>query len=82
MSSIRPALVLLFLFTLLTGAMYPLMVNLGPLNPALAETVEQRIAALRAADPGNSAPVPVDLVYGFGQRPRPTHLAGSGLLPG
>lgn len=36
--------------------------NLGPLNPALAEAVEQRIAALRAADPGNAAPVPVDLV--------------------
>ena len=36
--------------------------NLGPLNPALKETVEFRIAALRAADPGNTAPVPVDLV--------------------
>lgn len=36
--------------------------NLGPLNPALKETVESRIAALRAADPGNTGPVPVDLV--------------------
>jgi potassium-transporting ATPase KdpC subunit len=36
--------------------------NLGPLNPALKEAVESRIAALRAADPGNTAPVPVDLV--------------------
>ncbi|MEO8541983.1 MAG: potassium-transporting ATPase subunit KdpC [Betaproteobacteria bacterium] len=36
--------------------------NLGPSNPALAEAVKARIAALRAADPGNSAPVPVDLV--------------------
>lgn len=36
--------------------------NLGPLNPALAEAVESRVAALRAADPGNDAPVPVDLV--------------------
>lgn len=36
--------------------------NLGPLNPALAEAVRERIAALRAADPGNTAPVPVDLV--------------------
>ncbi len=36
--------------------------NLGPLNPALTEAVGRRIAALRAADPGNSAPVPVDLV--------------------
>lgn len=36
--------------------------NLGPLNPALAEAVKGRIDALRAADPGNTAPVPVDLV--------------------
>jgi K+-transporting ATPase ATPase C chain len=36
--------------------------NLGPLNPALAEAVKARIAALRAADPANHAPVPVDLV--------------------
>jgi K+-transporting ATPase ATPase C chain len=36
--------------------------NLGPTNPALLEAVRARIAALRAADPGNTAPVPVDLV--------------------
>jgi len=36
--------------------------NLGPTNPALRELVQQRIAALRAADPGNRTPVPVDLV--------------------
>lgn len=36
--------------------------NQGPLSPALAEAVEGRIAARRAADPGNTAPVPVDLV--------------------
>jgi K+-transporting ATPase ATPase C chain len=36
--------------------------NLGPTNPALAESVRARIAALRAADPANAAPVPVDLV--------------------
>lgn len=36
--------------------------NLGPSNPALVEAARQRIAALRAADPGNTAPVPVDLV--------------------
>ncbi|MBN8775689.1 potassium-transporting ATPase subunit KdpC [Thiomonas arsenitoxydans] len=36
--------------------------NLGPTNPALREAVRARIAALRAADPGNTAPVPVDLV--------------------
>jgi len=36
--------------------------NQGPLNPALAAAVESRVAALRAADPGNTRPVPVDLV--------------------
>lgn len=36
--------------------------NQGPLNPALADAVKARIAALRAADPGNTAVVPVDLV--------------------
>ena len=36
--------------------------NLGPLNPALTDGVKARIDALRAADPGNTAPVPVDLV--------------------
>jgi K+-transporting ATPase ATPase C chain len=36
--------------------------NQGPLNPALVTAVESRVAALRAADPGNTRPVPVDLV--------------------
>jgi K+-transporting ATPase ATPase C chain len=36
--------------------------NLGPLNPALADAVKTRIEALRAADPGNQRPVPIDLV--------------------
>jgi K+-transporting ATPase ATPase C chain len=36
--------------------------NQGPLNPALADAVKGRIEALRAADPGNAQPVPVDLV--------------------
>jgi potassium-transporting ATPase KdpC subunit len=40
--------------------------NLGPTNPALTDAVKQRIAALRAADPGNNAPVPVDLVTASG----------------
>jgi K+-transporting ATPase ATPase C chain len=40
--------------------------NQGPTNPALTEAVKQRIAALRAADPGNKAPVPVDLVTASG----------------
>jgi K+-transporting ATPase ATPase C chain len=124
-SSLRPALVLLAAFTLLTGIAYPALVtgaaqvafphqasgspvtaggrvvgsslvgqafidpgyfwsrpsaigpfpynamtssgtNQGPLNPALAEAVTARIAALRAADPGNTAPVPVDLVTASG----------------
>jgi K+-transporting ATPase ATPase C chain len=40
--------------------------NLGPTNPALLQAVEERIAALRAADPGNTLPVPVDLVTASG----------------
>lgn len=121
MSLLRPAVVLLALFTALTGLLYPAVVttaaqllfpfeangsllqrddavqgsrligqafhdpryfwgrpsatspapynaaassgsNLGPTNPALLTAIEERVAALRAADPGNRAPVPVDLV--------------------
>lgn len=40
--------------------------NYGPLNPALFEAVQGRIDALHAADPGNTAPVPVDLVTASG----------------
>lgn len=36
--------------------------NLGPLNPALTDAVKARMDALKAADPGNDQPVPVDLV--------------------
>ena len=36
--------------------------NQGPLNPALADAVKARVAALHAADPGNQRPVPIDLV--------------------
>jgi potassium-transporting ATPase KdpC subunit len=36
--------------------------NLGPTNPALLDAVKARVQALRDADPGNTAPVPVDLV--------------------
>lgn len=36
--------------------------NLGPLNPALVDAAQARIAALRAADPGNTRPIPADLV--------------------
>src|SRR6185369_7794763 len=118
---LRPAIVLLAIFTLITGVAYPLVVtgaaqalfpaqaagslivkdgkpvgsaligqnfsdpknfwgrpsatspmpynggssggsNQGPLNPALKDAVKSRIEVLRAADPGNTAPVPVDLV--------------------
>jgi len=40
--------------------------NLGPTNPALTDAVKTRIEALRAADPGNTAPVPIDLVTASG----------------
>lgn len=40
--------------------------NLGPRNPALAEAIQARIAALKAADPENPTPVPVDLITASG----------------
>ena len=40
--------------------------NQGPRNPALADAVKDRIKALRDADPGNNAPVPIDLVTASG----------------
>jgi potassium-transporting ATPase KdpC subunit len=40
--------------------------NQGPINPALESAVKDRVAALRALDPGNDAPVPVDLVTASG----------------
>jgi K+-transporting ATPase ATPase C chain len=45
--------------------------NLGPTNPDLQKAVQGRIEALRAADPGNTASIPVDLVT----------TSGSGLDP-
>jgi K+-transporting ATPase ATPase C chain len=36
--------------------------NLGPTNPALMDAIKGRVQALRDADPGNTQPVPVDLV--------------------
>ncbi len=40
--------------------------NQGPLNPAYADAVRARVEALKAADPGNTAPIPVDLVTASG----------------
>jgi K+-transporting ATPase ATPase C chain len=40
--------------------------NYGPLNPAMLEMVQGRIDALKAADPGNTALIPVDLVTASG----------------
>jgi K+-transporting ATPase ATPase C chain len=124
-SQIRPAVVILAIFTLLTGVLYPLVItgiaqlifphqangslivengqvvgsvligqsfddpryfwgrlsstspypynaasstgsNLGPSNPALLAEVKARIVALKAADPANNSPIPVDLVTSSG----------------
>jgi potassium-transporting ATPase KdpC subunit len=40
--------------------------NYGPLNQALLAAVQARIAALKAIDPSNTAPIPVDLVTASG----------------
>src|SRR5438876_11336954 len=40
--------------------------NQSPTNPDLIKAVQSRVEALRAADPGNAAPVPVDLVTASG----------------
>jgi K+-transporting ATPase ATPase C chain len=40
--------------------------NLGPTSPELLHQVQARIDALHAADPHNSAPIPVDLVTASG----------------
>jgi K+-transporting ATPase ATPase C chain len=40
--------------------------NYGPLNPDLMKMVQGRIDALKAADPGNTQPIPVDLVTASG----------------
>lgn len=40
--------------------------NLGPTNPALSDIVKARIDALNAAEPGNTQPIPVDLVTASG----------------
>ncbi len=138
LSYLRPAIVLLVLFTILMGLVYPLLVtgiaqglfpsqangsmivqdgkavgsaligqlfddpkyfwgrlsattqfpynaaassgsNLGPTNEALREVIQSRVEALRAADPDNSAPIPVDLVTGSGSGLDP-HLSPAAAL--
>jgi K+-transporting ATPase ATPase C chain len=40
--------------------------NVGPTNPAKFEALKARVDALRAADPGQAAPIPIDLVTASG----------------
>ena len=40
--------------------------NYGPSNPALKAEIQARIDALKAADPANNEPIPVDLVTSSG----------------
>lgn len=54
----RPSATLLFPYNAAASAGS----NLGPLNPDLVKAAQARINALRAADSGNTAPIPVDLV--------------------
>jgi len=40
--------------------------NLGPTSPDLDQLIRERVARLRASDPGQSAPIPIDLVTASG----------------
>jgi potassium-transporting ATPase KdpC subunit len=40
--------------------------NLGPLNPALLDAVKANVKLLHDADPGNSKPIPIELVTASG----------------
>ena len=53
--------------------------NLSPTNPDLVKAVQGRVDALRAAAPGNTAPVPVDLVTASGSGLDPHISPGSAL---
>lgn len=51
--------------------------NLGPLSPELLARVEDTITTYREADPGNNAPIPVDLVTASGSGLDP-HISVAG----
>jgi len=53
--------------------------NLGPTNPDLQKAVQGRIDALRTADPGNTAAIPVDLVTASGSGLDP-HISPAGAM--
>lgn len=53
--------------------------NLGPLNPELYAAVKARVEALRAVDPRNASPVPIDLVTASGSGLDP-HLSPAAAL--
>ena len=55
--------------------------NLGPTNPALIEAVKARVAALRAADPGNDALCPCRSSDCIRKRARPSHQPGGCPVP-
>jgi potassium-transporting ATPase KdpC subunit len=40
--------------------------NYGPMNPALSDSAKARMEVFHKADPGNTAPIPVDLVTSSG----------------
>ena len=56
--------------------------NLGPTNPALLTAIADRIAALRAADPGNTAGRPDRSGDGLRERARPRHQPSRGGISG
>ncbi|MBF0192044.1 MAG: potassium-transporting ATPase subunit KdpC [Magnetococcales bacterium] len=53
--------------------------NLGPMNPALKEAVEARISTLKASDPAQKQPIPVELVTASGSGLDP-HLSPAAVL--
>ncbi len=53
--------------------------NLGPTNPVLIDAVKARVAALRAVDPGNDLPIPIDLVTASGSGLDP-HISSAAAL--